>query len=47
MLSNTTYATLNMIYCTMCYLKKKVALPKGQDENYYANLLYGEFEEIE
>jgi len=45
MLSSATYATLNMVYCTMCYLKKKVAPPEGQNEEYYANLLYGELEE--
>jgi hypothetical protein len=42
MLSGATYATLNMVYSTMCFLKKTVAPPEGQDEEYYANLLYGE-----
>ena len=37
MLSSATYATLNMVYSTMCYLKKKVAPPEGQNEEYYAN----------
>ena len=46
MLSSATYATLNMVYCTMCYLKKKVAPPEGQNEDYYENLLYGGFDEV-
>ena len=46
MLSSATYATLNMVYCTMCYLKKKVAPPEGQNEEYYENLLYEVFEEV-
>ncbi len=47
MLPNATYVILNMVYCIMYYLKKKVALLEGQDENYYTNLLYKEFKEIE
>ena len=44
MLSSVTYAILNMIYYTMCYFKKKVAPPEGQNKEYYENLLYGEFD---
>ena len=44
MLSSATYATLNMVYYTMCYLKKKVAPPEGQNEEYYENLLYRGFD---
>ncbi len=47
MLPNATYVILNMVYCIMYYLKKKVALLEGQDENYYTNLLYKEFKESE
>ncbi|CAG8626056.1 1027_t:CDS:2, partial [Gigaspora rosea] len=44
MLLGVSYATLNMVCCTMHYLKKTVAPPNDQDESYYAELLYGELE---
>ncbi|CAG8789421.1 17133_t:CDS:2 [Gigaspora margarita] len=37
MLSGVSYA---IVCCTMHYLKKTVALPNDQDEDYYAELLY-------
>ncbi|CAG8857513.1 43793_t:CDS:1, partial [Gigaspora margarita] len=44
MLSGVSYAMLNMVCCTMHYLKKTVAPPNDQDEDYYAELLYGELD---
>ncbi|CAG8825201.1 37891_t:CDS:2, partial [Gigaspora margarita] len=39
-----SYATLNMVCCTIHYLKKTVAPPNNQDEDYYAELLYRELD---
>ncbi|CAG8853223.1 34462_t:CDS:2, partial [Gigaspora margarita] len=44
MLSGVSYAMLNMVCCTMHYLKKTVAPPNDQDEDYYAELLYRELD---
>ncbi|CAG8853093.1 37615_t:CDS:2, partial [Gigaspora margarita] len=44
MLSGVSYTMLNMVCCTMHYLKKTVALPNDQDEDYYAELLYEELD---
>ncbi|CAG8817427.1 17837_t:CDS:2, partial [Gigaspora margarita] len=44
MLSEVSYAILNMVCCTIYHLKKTVALPNDQDEDYYAELLYGELD---
>ncbi|CAG8510618.1 23370_t:CDS:2 [Gigaspora rosea] len=43
MLSGVSYAMLNMVSCTIHYLKKTIA-PPNNDEDYYAELLYGEFD---
>ncbi|CAG8568697.1 5241_t:CDS:2 [Dentiscutata heterogama] len=44
MLSGVSYATLNMVCCTIHYLKKTIAPPNNKDEDYYAELLYGELD---
>ena len=43
MLSGVSYAMLNMVSCTMHHLKKTIA-PPNNDEDYYAELLYGELD---
>ncbi|CAG8481652.1 12731_t:CDS:2 [Dentiscutata heterogama] len=46
MLSGVTYATLNMVCHTMHYLKKTVAPPEDEDDEYYTNLLNDELDEV-
>ncbi|CAG8730448.1 9099_t:CDS:2, partial [Gigaspora rosea] len=43
MLSGVSYATLNMVSCTMHHLKKTIA-PPNNDKDYYAELLYGKLD---
>src|SRR6185437_14948904 len=43
MLSGVSYAMLNMVSCTMHHLKKTIA-PPNNNEDYYAELLYGELD---
>ncbi|KAF0536863.1 hypothetical protein F8M41_008997 [Gigaspora margarita] len=44
MLSGVLYTTLNIVCCTIHYLKKTIAPPNNQDEDYYAELLYRELD---
>ncbi|CAG8493044.1 6183_t:CDS:1, partial [Scutellospora calospora] len=44
MLSGVSYATLNMVCCTMHHLKKIVAPPNDKNEDYYVELLYEELD---
>ncbi|CAG8668183.1 325_t:CDS:1, partial [Scutellospora calospora] len=46
MLSDVTYATLNIVYYTIHYLKKTVALSEDEDNEYYTNLLNDELDEV-